>query len=213
MLDEENNPVAQQFDSMIEQSERAHRKRVVDQMQQVISQPTPPVAAAASVPMPPTVAPGPPQAAVPANDYWFLNQPSQPMQNTPQDMVTFNTQVVAPGTPPAAAPATPVASAPATMDEQQLLAQLRAQDQAPSATYSHLHTIQPLSQQNPRAAVRRPAPATNTRTKSAEPPVTPAHNAAILDLVSNNDLNVATIAREAHKRQGPPPDEVVISLH
>ncbi|HLZ14500.1 MAG TPA: PrgI family protein [Candidatus Saccharimonadales bacterium] len=49
-----------------------------------------------------------------------------------------------------------------------------------------------------------------------EPPapaaqVTPAQQAAILQLANNNDLNVATIAREAERTAAP--DEVVIKLH
>ncbi|HKU19106.1 MAG TPA: PrgI family protein [Candidatus Saccharimonadales bacterium] len=45
----------------------------------------------------------------------------------------------------------------------------------------------------------------------AQPQVTPAQQAAILQLANNNDLNVATIAREAERTAEP--DEVVIKLH
>jgi hypothetical protein len=71
-------------------------------------------------------------------------------------------------------------------------------------SYSHLRTIQPASA---RAADK---PATTPK-----PPVTAQPDPAILELASNNDLNVATIARQAQKPRddGPqPPDEVVISL-
>lgn len=44
----------------------------------------------------------------------------------------------------------------------------------------------------------------------AQPPVTPAQQAAILQLANNNDLNVATLAREADRAAS---DEVVIRLH
>lgn len=44
----------------------------------------------------------------------------------------------------------------------------------------------------------------------AQPPVTPAQQAAILQLANNNDLNVATLAREADRAAS---DEVVIKLH
>jgi len=43
--------------------------------------------------------------------------------------------------------------------------------------------------------------------------VTGSTNPAILELANNNDLNVATIAREAQARNPEPPDEVIISLH
>lgn len=47
-------------------------------------------------------------------------------------------------------------------------------------------------------------------TPPPEPSVTPAQQAAILQLANNNDLNVATLAREADREA---PDEVVIRLH
>ncbi len=45
-------------------------------------------------------------------------------------------------------------------------------------------------------------------------PVTPTPDPAILQLATNNDLNVATLARQAEKKRenNLPPDEVVISL-
>jgi hypothetical protein len=47
-------------------------------------------------------------------------------------------------------------------------------------------------------------------TNPAQPPVTPTQQAAILQLANNNDLNVATLAREADRTAS---DEVVINLH
>jgi PrgI family protein len=61
---------------------------------------------------------------------------------------------------------------------------------------------QPVGQGVP--TIARPVPA------PAPPPVTPANQAAILQLANNNDLNVATLAREADRVS---PDEVVIKLH
>jgi hypothetical protein len=43
--------------------------------------------------------------------------------------------------------------------------------------------------------------------------VTDEPKPGILDLANNDDLNVATLAREAQKRRELPPDEVVIALH
>jgi len=46
-------------------------------------------------------------------------------------------------------------------------------------------------------------------------PMTTASDPAILALASNDDLNVATLARQAHKdrdEEGQLPDEVVVSL-
>src|SRR6266545_3121703 len=75
ILDEKNNPHADQVDTMIAASEKAHRQQIVDRLKQggkeSDSQEQP-------------------------NNYWFLNQPARPT-NIPANMVTFNTQVVTPG--------------------------------------------------------------------------------------------------------------------
>jgi hypothetical protein len=62
----------------------------------------------------------------------------------------------------------------------------------------------PLPQQQ-QFSIARPQPQ-----QPAQPPVTPAQQAAILQLANNNDLNVATLAREADRAAS---DEVVIKLH
>ena len=49
--------------------------------------------------------------------------------------------------------------------------------------------------------------------QSQQPQVTQAPDPAILELASNNDLNVATLAREANKHKEELQNEVVISLH
>lgn len=206
IMDERNNPTAQQLNSMVEASSRAHRQKIMDSLRGDASQPA--------------------QPRPPANNYWFLNQPAQ-AASVPSDMVTFNTQVVTPGMEendvPVGAPANP------TLDEENLVHALDAkhEDPAIASYYGHLHTIQPLSaatppapsQPQPVAAPPSPQPAGVTTTTPAAPPaaapepqVTPAQQAAILQLANNDDLNVATIAREA-KRSGPQDDEVVIKLH
>jgi PrgI family protein len=218
ILDEANNASAQRLDTMINQSAKAHRDRIVQNLQQDVSaQPAPPK---------------------PAN-YWFLNQPT-PATNIPSNMVTFNTQVVTPGS----AEADANAMTEPVQDEANIVAQLDARkQQSPDSTYyGHLHTIQPLSaqtrqqpQQQPAPmqpqviqalpdmpAVRQAQPVTTTSneppatpvTQTAQatpPPVTPVTQAAILQLASNDDLNVATIAREAER--AAPQNEVVIKLH
>jgi hypothetical protein len=144
-----------------------------------------------------------------ANDYWFLSQPTQATSSVPQDTVTFNTQIVAPGT---AATNLPVAAANPTADEETFIKKLKAEPAFSPNMHGHLHVIQPLSAQ--KAAV--PAPAIINSQAATQPPapkVTQTPDAAILDLARNDDLNVATIAREAQKRKESPQDEVVISLH
>lgn len=64
MLDVQNSPIAQQFQSMIEESAQVHRQAVVDEMNN----------------------PEPAQKPAPANNYWFMNNASQatPIQMAPQ---------------------------------------------------------------------------------------------------------------------------------
>jgi hypothetical protein len=218
MMDEQNSKVAQHLDSMIAASTKAHRQEVMNKMQ------------AATMP----VAPPPPPTAVqpaPQNDYWFLNQPSQQTASVPQDTVTFNTQVVAPG---ASTTTLPVASANPTLDEETFIKNHRNEPAFSPNMHGHLHVIQPLSAQQAAAQSQAQAPqggmpmpmptpatpaqppvinAAQNNPTSADPKVTQARDTAILDLARNDDLNVATIAREAQKRSEPPADEVVISLH
>jgi hypothetical protein len=93
----------------------------------------------------------------------------------------------------------------ANVEESALAARLREHNQdVPSAT-SNLRTVAPLGSTPPAAA---PAKAVMASPAAPDP--------AILSLAGNNDLNVATLAREAYKAKhdgAPPPDEVVISLH
>lgn len=205
MLDAQNNADAQRLDSMINQSAKDHRNRLMESLNSNTPPPAP--------------------AGQPAN-YWFLNQPAAPA-NIPNNMVTFNAQVVAPGVTNNDAPAAPVVAS--RDDEARLVAELEEHKrQSQTATYAgHMHTIQPLSQQT-QAPVQPPmpvtplppiAPATPVATppavepaaQNASAPVTPPTQAAILQLASNNDLNVATLAREAER--AAPQDEVVIKLH
>jgi hypothetical protein len=234
MLDETNNRVAQQVDNMIEASAKAHREKIVESLR---------------TPTPPPQPPKPAAPAPPVNNYWFLNQAGQ-SASVPNNMVTFNTQVVTPGTPSDELPVTDASIPDQTnMSEEQLVKTLEARKQElpMTAYYGHLHTIQPLSAQKAGAAQHQangPASATATQAPQQQPvqgatpaqgtpvpvppaptiqqpgsatvtaaaPVTPTQQAAILQLANNDDLNVATIAREAVAR-GLPDGEVVIKLH
>jgi hypothetical protein len=247
MLDETNNRVAQQVDTMIEASAKAHRDKIVENMNRPAPPPPPPQ---------PVAPPTPPPPQQPANNYWFLNQAGQ-SASVPNNMVTFNTQVVTPGVNPNEAPSPVAAAIPDQQsvlpDEQQLMQVLEARKQElpMTAYYGHLHTIQPISAQNQAAQAAAAAAAgqqqsapgqapmpqqqpQNTTTQvppgvapppsiqdsnqasfiaaTAPQPVTPTQQTAILQLANNNDLNVATIAREAVAR-GLPDGEVVIKLH
>jgi len=180
ILDETgSNPIAQQFDQMINASTLSHRQQIVDKLNDTT--PVKPVKGHAQ-----------------SGDYWFLNQSSP------------HGQVVKPGDDDTAVPA-----GVATKDEMALASRLKAQrDSVQKLSYSHLRTIQPLNARQPNT---QPAPAdAQTDDTAAVGTVTAPPDPAILSLASNNDLNVATLAREAYKVKNPsepPQDEVVISLH
>jgi hypothetical protein len=137
-------------------------------------------------------APAAPAAASSAN--WFMGTPSSPATAAP----------VRP------APNAPVL--PAAADDSVLSQQLRQQAGSQQSAYSHLRTVQPLGAQPAAAYV----PAPNVTLPNPSPATTVASDLAILELAGNNDLDVATLAREAHKAKGrddqPESDEVVISL-
>jgi hypothetical protein len=98
-------------------------------------------------------------------------------------------------------------------EEAMLAAGLKAHKGYSFVGNSHMKNIAPLGSQPPVPPAPTPEPVA-----VAEPPApsAPTPDPAILSLASNNDLNVATLAREANKamRDEPPEnEEVVISLH
>ncbi len=130
----------------------------------------------------------------------------------------------------------PMAAQVSPQDEEKLLNKIHKDHEHPSSQYSHLKTIMPLGQEPPVApAMQTPVPQADFPYYADEPqgsgpglqaaawqppatptqPVTPPVNPAILNLAKNDDLNVATIARQASKQneQRLSDDEVVISLH
>lgn len=143
-------------------------------------------------PMPPATSHQPPA------DYWFLHQPTPgSASNAKNDVVFANPQMVTPGV-------TDDLPHHNSLEEKELAEQLRARSSKHQVSTSHMKTLQPLGA-NPPATTAPPEPAA----------VTPPPNPAILELANNNDLNVATIARQANKstKVDDAPDEVVISLH
>lgn len=95
------------------------------------------------------------------------------------------------------------------LDEKQLSNVLREHRGEEVESLEHLKTINPLSAQPPKPKAN-PASAT-PQSPTPPPPVTPPVNPATMRLAYNDDLNIATIAREANKANGS--GEVVISLH
>jgi hypothetical protein len=170
ILDEQNNPIARQFDDMITQASQQRRQQLVSQLNSVAA-PRPIAATAASAAQ------------------WFMPT---------VDVNPLTTKQVAASAP--AVPAAPVNKA----DEATLTAQLRAKSSAKSTAYGNLRTIRP-------GASRSAAKPTKNVATPAPSAVTPPTNPAIMALANNDDLNVATLAREAQKAKQQ--TEVVISLH
>jgi PrgI family protein len=135
-------------------------------------------------------------------DQWFMNRAAG-MSQTPPPVQPTTIALPQPQTtsPPTTTPAVPV-------DEAALAAELKAQNNSQPDSYGNLRTVQPLSDNQQSTISNKSAG------NGAVPSGTTAPDPAILSLASNNDLNVATLAREADKAKhgDEPHDEVVISL-
>lgn len=188
MLDEASNPVAQQFDQLISASSQNHHQELIDRLNSA--------RAASATPQ--------------TGAGWFMGK-SAASPATTVDPLSL-----------AASTQTPSA------DEEVLAAQIKARNSTKPNVTSHMHTLKPRPGDST-------APASQTNTNDAGQPAAtttdakPANNAstatttngsattdaAILSLAGNNDLNVATLAREANKAKHLDDDsgEVVISLH
>lgn len=184
MLDPRSNATAQHLDQLIKKSSSQHKQQVRDQ------------AAGKSAP---TQTP---------QDYYFMNQPQTPQMTLPQDYATFsNQQVVAPG-------ANDTVKVDESEEEKAFAHKLIEEKEREKGHVSdHMRVLQPLHDEE-----GKPLPAPRSEAvQTEETPTEPqqkAFNPAVASLSSNNDLDVATIARQAKKMNEPDDDdEVVISLH
>lgn len=205
MLDEKNNPIAQQFTQMINASSQAHRKELVDKMNSVLV----------------AEQPHPPQNSV--ADQWFTGRSYGEQRNQQQAPVL--PQVIEPINAFAPAPATPAVPTP---EEIKLFEHIKEEHEShDNNVNSHLRTIQPLSA----ASLQQPGPgpaAVQPLQTQAQPQTQPAAKPELPDqhvqtqqpslanqnLARSNDFNIATIARQAQKSnlQDGDQGEVVISL-
>lgn len=192
MLDETTNPTAQHFTQMIASSEQAHRQQLLSSIQRKDesseshqSQPSDP------------------------NDYWFLEQ-TPPAPKKDGYAVFDGAQKVMPHAEKAKQ--SEHTSTKMTEEEKQILDKIHKEKSKPKAAYSHMRRIKPISEQKEQLKQEKKAEPKEDK-KTQEPPVTAQASPAILELAKNDDLNIATIARQAEKAQKlPPDDEVVISL-
>jgi hypothetical protein len=183
ILDENTSPTAQHFNQLITTTQANHRQQIVTQMQQAAQG----------------------QAPGARPDYWFMN--SAPKVTDPGKAAFVDPAVITPGTSKA------TSSKLSKEEEQALLSQIHPDDTKPKQVYGHMKVIEPVSAKKkgkPTTQATESVKASHNREEPTSPKVV---DPAILELANRNDLNVATIARQADKaNRQDPPDEVVISL-
>lgn len=184
--DEQNNAVASHFNQMVNDSSKTHRQATLEQMQRARDDKTAPA----------QTKPDQPQ------DYWFMNQPDA--KQLPRDYATFGTQNSSSTDNGVTIPSI-VATNP---DEQALLDKLHSQANQPPNQYGNTSGISTSTGKNKTKPLPNPQSTPLNTGRSAPDP-------AIMLLANNDDLSIATIARQANKVHDQEPDkgEVVVPLH
>lgn len=203
IMDETSNPTAQYLNQMIAESAAIHKQQAIQQMKQAPD--------------------GQQQTQA---DYWFLNDPLNTGSAPDPGYATFTaSKIVKPGQ------ATPTTNSTASTlpapEEQALLEKIHAEEEMAESTplMAHMKPIQSAIETEKEDANRpdpfaisqpQMPPATNPTAvvQQADSTVTVPPKAAIIELANNDDLDVATLSRQAEKaaRKHPPTDEVVITL-
>jgi PrgI family protein len=187
ILDESSNPVAQNFDRLVNASSTNHHAQLLKQLKEPSNQ-TDPVAS---------------QLPPPA-DYWFLNQPLDVSGSGTNKAGVAVAQVVQPQQNNDEFDYQSHSELP---DERALAEKLKAnRRQLQTANYQHMKVIQPIGQHVVPTNGSTSPPRTDSASVTAHP------DPAKMLLASRDDLNIATIGRIANK-QDERPQEVVISLH
>ncbi|PID30839.1 hypothetical protein CSA80_03690 [Candidatus Saccharibacteria bacterium] len=201
MLDTDTSPVAQQFDSMIQNAAASQRQKLLQQMRA----PNQPDSAA-----PQTQTPQQTPSAAP-NDYWFMHQP----QPAPNEATFANSTVVAPGSTAATETLPIPQAATPTAEEKALVEKLKAESSNQTIANDHLKHIKTpdeIAADARAAAQQRAAEQAAQQAEKAKAQMTSERQAAIIkSLASNDDLDLATIARQVHKDETDN-SEVVIPL-
>ena len=222
VLDEKSSPTAQNFDALIKTSEQKHRQELIDNLNQLRN--------------PVSLAPPTEVFEDKSADFWHM-QSNKPAHETsvkeshkvsakkpqadpqlPEEpaLTTFQSaQVVAPHLAPVATIGSAVVIG---EDEQAILNKIHKIHDQSSHQYGHLKTLQPISDQAvidpvvmaPAVPILPPPPVPIVPAIAVTPPV----DADILKLAGNDDLNVATLARQAEKsaKKHKADGEVTISL-
>ncbi len=241
ILDEEANPVAHTFDTMIDEAASEYHKALVERMNDSLPEPPstlpaqdsatqdqPAIAAEplSSLPVVPSFAaqvqpsPGAPlasQPVQPATDFWFAQQPAT---TTPLYSATSDNPQDVPTTDQSAPPIDPMVSivpqaGDPTDDETALLEAIKTREDQQDAAYDHLKSLKTPEQLEEEARLAATAEDNKNRrlaeSKTATDTVTAEKQAAIMNFSRSNDLTIDTLARQA-KQTLADDNEVVISL-
>lgn len=143
-----------------------------------------------------------------------LDEATNPTAQNFQEMMTAASQAhkqqlmqniqASGGTPPVTP--SPAATTPwfGQADEASASQKIKSSKSQSKTALSHMRQVKPADSKSK----------AKKSTGASDKPLAPAADPAIIDLANNDDLSVATIARQAHKATGQSSsDEVVISLH
>ncbi len=196
ILDASANPIAQHFDSMIQNAASNQREQIMQQMRADPGTSTSQQALQTTQ----------------ADDYWFMHQ-AAPVAG---QAVFTNTPIVSPGMAATSEPPMVAQAATPTTEEEALLDKLKTIEESRSQTDDHLKHIKTPAEiaEEARAEAQKEAAekAARQEAERQKAQVTSERRAAIMGLASNDDLDVATIARQAKKETVGSDGEVVISL-
>ena len=207
MLDETTSPIAQHFDSMMNSAAALQKQQIV----QSLNAPDPALSASGQ----------PVSDQITASDQPADNWYTTPYVDTPQAPVyTADASAAQPGAYPTDTLAY-AASVPSPAEEALLKQSLAAQDSMGIAT-NHLKRIQTPEELRAEQAIIAQSQANATQIDDRNEPnqtnptpgkaqVTSDDRAVIINLANNDDLSVATIARQVHKKRDDD-QEVVIPL-
>jgi hypothetical protein len=211
-LDEAYNPLANQFDTMIKQSESSHHKAMLNIVDEALHSKSDSTELDDKQ----------------SEDYWFLNQPDQPTD--PNLASIKSSTVVRPGQ------TTPSETFVKGVEEDAFLEKVheRQAREAKASELGRIKTIQPLGKSKnstPKTSFNDNTKSTHDDDDDTQLPTVVDDNAVqdsatqntkatsttpvdpgILALAHNDDLNVETIARQANKNQADG-DEVIVNLH
>jgi hypothetical protein len=196
IMDAYSNPVAQHFDTLVQEATIAQKAAAIDHMKAAMSNP---VLAAQQV-SPPTPV-----------DPWFLHQQNQAQAEPGSAM--FSAQTVAPASQRINDDDTflrekTATSDDSTADEQALLAHIKEEKQQEKQSWTHHKTIK-----TPEEIAEDEAARQEQEQEQQAQAVTPPKNPGIVELANTNDLSVASVAHIANRKSQSNDGEVVIKLH